>query len=518
MDRNLWLAVALSVGVYAVWYGFIDKNAGRAPAPAASAERAPGASAAPAAAPSPVPAPATEPAPAEAAAPALDAKDLLSRSDAADLGGSAALVSPWGAGLDSFVYPGPHDEKIQLVADPLHPLFATWPGLRFRRDRSVKDGAAYEAVRSDGLRIEKEFLPGEGSVLPRIVVAVRNPTRRTLDVGPWTLTVGPGLGTTKGEQKENKKLTRVIALTPEGGGLRGRVETLKPGPHAGPYRWVAVDNRYFLAALLPPEGTFGPAQAAKPPALTLTAEATTLKPGQSAAWTIPYYLGPKGQTMLSAYGVGLERAIDFGFFATIGRWMLEALVMLHGWIGNWGWAIIALTLLLQVILLPLTWKSLKAAASMRKLQPEITKLQQRYKEDSAKLNTEMMALYKKGGANPLGGCLPMLLQMPIFVALYDALRSSWELHGAAWAFWIHDLSAKDPYYVLPIVMGALMFVQSKLNPPAADPTQQQMMMFMPIIFTVMFLNFPSGLVLYWLTNSLVSTLLQLALKDRLEAA
>jgi YidC/Oxa1 family membrane protein insertase len=177
-----------------------------------------------------------------------------------------------------------------------------------------------------------------------------------------------------------------------------------------------------------------------------------------------------------------------------------------------------LTLCLQVLLSPLTYKSLKAAASMRKLQPQIAKLQERYKDDPTRMNTEMMGLYKKEGANPLGGCLPMLLQMPIFVSLYNALRNSWELHGVGWMFWIHDLSAKDPYYVLPLVMGGLMFAQSKLNPPAGDPAQQQMMMFMPVIFTVMFLNFPSGLVLYWLTNSLVSTVLQLSLRSHLEAA
>jgi YidC/Oxa1 family membrane protein insertase len=195
--------------------------------------------------------------------------------------------------------------------------------------------------------------------------------------------------------------------------------------------------------------------------------------------------------------------------------MLAALVRIQATVGNWGWSIIALTLCLQVLLMPLTYKSLKAAASMRKVQPEIAKLQARYKDDPTRLNTEMMALYKTAGANPLGGCLPMLLQMPIFVALYNALRSSWELHGAGWMFWIHDLSAKDPFYVLPVVMGGLMFLQSKLNPPAGDPAQQQMMMFMPLIFTFMFLKFPAGLVLYWLTNSLVSTVLQLALRDRL---
>ena len=197
--------------------------------------------------------------------------------------------------------------------------------------------------------------------------------------------------------------------------------------------------------------------------------------------------------------------------------MLEALEHLHGITGNWGWAILVLTLILQGILFPLTWKSLRAAASMKKLQPEIAKLQQKYADDSQKLSAATMELYKTKGANPLGGCLPMVLQMPIFIALFNALRNSWELHGAGWIFWIRDLSAKDPYYVLPIVMGGLMFLQSKMNPPAGDPAQQKVMMFMPLIFTFMFMNFPSGLVLYWLTNSLVSTVVQVALKERLEA-
>ena len=165
---------------------------------------------------------------------------------------------------------------------------------------------------------------------------------------------------------------------------------------------------------------------------------------------------------------------------------------------------------------PLTFKSLKATAAMKKLQPEITRLQQRYSKEPAKLNAEMMELYKKHGANPLGGCLPMLIQMPVFIALFNALRNAWELHGAAWIFWIKDLSAKDPYYVLPLLMGGLMFAQNRMSPAVGvDPAQQKMMTFMPVIFTVMFLNFPSGLVLYWMTNSLVSTLQQIVLRDRL---
>ena len=491
MDRNLWLAIALSVGIYAVWFGFFEKHYTPTPAAASAPVLAPKA---PTAAP------------------------MLSAAEDVQLGDTAARIDARGAALSSYQFQGPV-ARVELVADPANGLFATFPEISFKRDLSVKTGLVFIATRPDGVRLSKEFVPGQGTVLPRLVVTATNAARASVTLAPWTLSVGPGLGTVDSEREENRKNTRAIGLTPETSGLKGRVETLKPGVIAsGPYRWVAVDNRYFLAALLPSPEQFEPVVASVPTTLTLTAKSVVLAPGGSFTWVIPYYLGPKGHTWLTHYGLGLERAIDFGFFSQLGRWMLAALVRLHGVIGNWGWAIIALTLGLQALLLPLTYKSLKAAAAMRKVQPEITKLQQRYKDAPGELNTEMMALYKRAGANPLGGCLPMLMQMPIFIALYNALRGSWELHGAVWMFWIKDLSAKDPFYVLPVVMGGLMFLQSKLNPPAGDPTQQQMMMFMPLIFTFMFLKFPSGLVLYWLTNSLVSTILQLALKDRLEAA
>lgn len=520
MDRNLWLAVALSAGVYLVWYGVFDKRVNPphpAPAPyAQSAAASAGGAGSPAAAPGN--ASAASASPAEPAA-REDAKTVLARADKIKLGDADALVGARGAGLASYSFQGPI-ERIQLVVDPARGLFSTFPDLTFKRDEKAKSSIVYAATRPDGVRITKEFVPGQGTVLPRIVVTVTNPSRKPVDFAPWTLTVGPGLGTVETEMKGNEKLTRTIGLTMEAGGMNGKIETLKPGAHPGPYRWIAVDNHYFLAALLPSFDQFEPAAASTPAELTLTAKTVTIAAGGTFTWSIPYYLGPKGYNWLSRYGVGLERSVNlgWGFIAPIGRGMLTTLVWLHGLIGNWGWAIIALTLILQAFLAPLTYKSLKAAAMMRKVQPEITKLQARYKDDPTKLNAEMMALYKKGGANPLGGCLPMIAQMPIFYGLYDALRSSWELHGAGWIFWIRDLSAKDPYYVLPVVMGGLMFLQSKLNPPAGDPTQQQMMMFMPLIFTFMFLKFPAGLVLYWLTNSLVSTLLQLALRDRLNAA
>ncbi|MCM2305646.1 MAG: membrane protein insertase YidC [Elusimicrobia bacterium] len=514
MDRNLLLAVSLSVAVYAAWFGFLEKRFNPQPAKPLAGAVAPGAkpsAAKPADAASAAPAPA----PAAAASAAPEKLDVAA-ADEVKLGEAVAKIHPRGAAIVSFLFPEPLG-SVELVPNPDEGLFATFPELEFKRDASVKNGIVYNATRADGLKITKQFLPGEGTVLPRVRVVALNPTRRAIDAGEWTLTAGPGLDTIETEKKENADLQRALALTPAAKGLNGRIETLKEGTHAGPYRWIGIDNRYFLAALLPSSEHFSAAKVALPPKVTLTAKPVSIPPNGSFTWEVPYYLGAKGHTWLSRYGMGLERSIDFGYFAWIGRKMLEALEWLYGLTGNWGWAILALTLILQVVLFPLTWKSLRAAGAMKKLQPEIAKLQQKYAGDSQKLSAATMELYKTKGANPLGGCLPMLLQMPIFIALFNALRNSWELHGAVWIFWIKDLSAKDPYYVLPIVMGALMFLQSKMNPPAGDPAQQKVMMFMPLIFTFMFMNFPSGLVLYWLTNSLVSTVVQVALKDQLEA-
>lgn len=507
MDRNLLLAVSLSVAVYAAWFGYIEKKVNPQPLkPAVSSTLNGGA-----------PASAASPAGSASAASAAPAAKLdLAQAEEVQIGDAIAKIHPRGAAIVSFLYPEPLG-RVELVHDADQGMFATFPELSFARDASVKNGVVYSATRPDGLKISKEFLPGVGTVLPRVRIVAVNPTKRAVEAGEWTLTVGPRLGTIATEQKENEKLQRAIALTPEAAGLNGHIEKLKPGAHPGPYRWIGIDNRYFLAALLPSPELFGAAQSDLPAKVTLTAKPVTITPGGSFTWEVPFYLGAKGHTWLARYGFGLERAIDFGFFSWIGRKLLETLERLHGYTGNWGWSILILTLGLQVLLFPLTWKSLRAAAAMKKLAPEVAKLQQKYADDAQKLSAATMELYKTKGANPLGGCLPMVLQMPIFIALFNALRNSWELHGAAWAFWIHDLSAKDPYYVLPVVMGGLMFLQSKLNPPAGDPAQQKVMMFMPLMFTFMFMNFPSGLVLYWLTNSLVSTVLQLGLKKQLEA-
>ncbi len=509
MDRNLLLAVALSVAVYAAWFGFIDKRV-NPPVPQSVAETR------------------STPA-ADGAAPAATASAIsaisepathfdLAKAEEVRLGDAIAKIHPKGAAIASYLAPEPLG-RVELVANPDAGLFSTFSGLEFKRDPLVANGVMYTTTRSDGLEISKAFLRGAGTVLPRVRVLAVNPTQSAIEVESWNLTVGPGLGTIETEKGENESMLRAIALVPGAPGLNGHIKVLKPGTHPGPFRWIGIDNRYFLAALLPSQEHFEPARTEGNSRLVLTAKPVTIQPGGSFTWEVPYYLGAKGHTWLARYGIGLERSIDFGwgFIAPIGRMMFNALEFLHGKTGNWGWAILLLTLSLQVLLFPLTWKSLRAAAQMKKLQPEVAKLQQKYADDAKQLSAATMELYKAKGANPLGGCLPMVLQMPIFIALFNALRNSWELHGAVWIFWIKDLSAKDPYYVLPIVMGGLMFLQSKMNPPVGDPTQQKIMMFMPLIFTFMFMNFPAGLVLYWLTNSLVTTVAQVALKDRLEA-
>lgn len=506
------------MAVYLLWFGLIEKNyvkpAGVPPAASAASAASPAANASRRSTAANQETPLAEPAAALPALPA-DRKTLESSAWTADFNGSRALIHPRGAALVSYQFRGPLG-NVELIADPSPGLFCTWPELEFTHLEGGM-GQRFSAARPDGLRILKEFIPESGS-LPILRVTLSNPTKKPLDTGPWTLTLGPGLGTVESELSENEEVLRVIGLTPGEGMSQGKIVAFKPTELEEAYRWIAVDNRYFLAAILPKQDQFQKIETFTPSRLVLTAKNIPLEPGGQQVWEVPYYLGAKGHTWLTRYGLGLERSIDFGFFAGLGRFMLNALGRLETWTGNWGWAIILFTVIMQIVLFPLTYKGLKATAAMKKMQPEIEKLKQKYGKDPARLNTEMMELYKRTGSSPLGGCLPMLLQMPVFIALFNTLRNAWELHGAVWVLWIKDLSSKDPYYVLPVVMGGLMIIQNKSNPASSDPVQAKMMTFMPVIFTFMFLNFPSGLVLYWLTNSVLSVIQQFALKDHLENA
>lgn len=234
----------------------------------------------------------------------------------------------------------------------------------------------------------------------------------------------------------------------------------------------------------------------------------SIAPGQSENIDSVLYSGPIIKANLVDLAPNLEKTLDYGmlsFFSEIIFWVMN---QIHSLVGNWGLAIILVTCLIKLIFYPLSAKSYRSMAKMRMLQPRIKRLQETYKDDRQALGKKMMEMYKEEKVNPLSGCLPMLIQIPIFISLYWVLLESVELRQAPFIFWIHDLSMKDPYFVLPILMGISMFLQQKLSPAPADPMQAKIMMFLPVIFTFLFASFPSGLVLYWLTNNVISILQQ----------
>lgn len=231
---------------------------------------------------------------------------------------------------------------------------------------------------------------------------------------------------------------------------------------------------------------------------------TRVAPGAGGVLRTSLYAGPKEQKILETLPPGMELTVDYGFLTVISAPLFWLLSWLHKLFGNWGWAIIMLTVLIKLAFYPLSAASYKSMAHMRKVQPKMQALKERYGDDRQKLNQAMMELYKTEKINPLGGCLPILIQIPVFLALYWVLLESVEMRQAPWILWIRDLSAQDPYYILPIIMGASMFIQQKLNPQPLDPIQQKVFMIMPFMFTVFFLFFPAGLVLYWTVNNILS--------------
>ncbi len=263
-------------------------------------------------------------------------------------------------------------------------------------------------------------------------------------------------------------------------------------------KWIAIEDKYFCAALVP-KGKVLEAKVYR----RADSAAISFK-GVEGVNEFSLYVGPKKQEDLAVVGGGLEHIVDFGFFSILSRPIFWILKYCYSVVGNYGWAIVLLTIIVRVPFLPLVHKGQKSMKRLQKVQPLMQQVREKYKKDPKRMQQEMMAIYKKHKVNPMGGCLPMLVQIPVFFALYKVLMVAIELRGAPWALWITDLSAKDPYYILPIVMGISMVVQQKMTPTSGDPKQQKLMMFMPVIFTFLFLNFASGLVLYWLVNNLLA--------------
>jgi len=287
--------------------------------------------------------------------------------------------------------------------------------------------------------------------------------------------------------------------------------------------WIAVVQHYFVSAWIPGQLKLtqanGQPYAAKLESrksadphdmniISFTSPTINVPAGTVAEVDATFYSGPKIQSELKDLAVGLNQTVDYGWLWPIAKLLFLGLQFFHNIVGNWGWSIILLTILVKLILWPLSSKSYRSMAKMRVIAPEMQRMKEEFGEDRMRFSQEMMALYKREQVNPLSGCLPLLLQMPIFLALYWVLMESVELRHAPWFGWIQDLSAMDPWFILPLVMGLTMFTQQSLNPQPADPMQAKVFKIMPIIFTVFMLFFPAGLVLYWIVNNSITILQQ----------
>jgi YidC/Oxa1 family membrane protein insertase len=536
MEKRVFLAIVLSFGILAVYQTYVVPPP--APVPVQT-------STTPAASPA-----LTTPAPAQAATaaaamPAALVSDPLARDIIVETDAVRAVFSTQGATLKSWRLKGFFDaarEPLELVPvempanlprpftlatdnDDVSKVLAQ-ANFRPSTDGPLKLGSApgtlsFEYQDATGLTARKSFhFQPDGQEKPFLVnvdasVDVQGVAR------PVTLRMGPSLGlgyTTGGRMTATYP---PAALFHRDGGVE-RLSTsalIEQPAYDGVLRFVGVGDHYFLSAALP--GTrsvraeFQPITMPTPEAdasLTGVTERSfvSYSVGTSGAMNMPFFLGPKDFDVLRAVDTQMARAIDFGFFAWLVVPLLQSLKWINGYIGNFGWSIIVLTIILNAIMFPLRHRSMVSMRKMQDVQPEVKAIQKRYEKfkltdpERQKMNTEMMALYKQRGVNPASGCVPMLLTMPVLFAFYAMLSVAIELRGAPFGGWISDLSQMDPLYITPLLMGATMFWQQKMTPTTADPAQQKIFMFMPIIFTVMFLWAPAGLVIYWLMSNIMT--------------
>ncbi|MGD2084068.1 MAG: membrane protein insertase YidC [Chromatiales bacterium] len=286
--------------------------------------------------------------------------------------------------------------------------------------------------------------------------------------------------------------------------------------------WISMIQHYFLSAWVPPadstETFFSKALPSGRYLIGTYGPGVSVPDGGSHTFSARLWVGPKLQDEMAALAPGLELTVDYGWLTVIAKplhWLLDKL---HGLVGNWGWSIILLTILIKLVFYKLSETSYKSMANMRRMAPRLQSLKERYGDDKQRLNQAMMELYKKEKINPLGGCLPILVQIPVFISLYWVLIESVELRDAPWILWIHSLSEKDPYFILPLIMGVSMFIQQRLNPAPPDPLQAKIMMSLPFVFTIFFAFFPAGLVLYWAVNNILSIAQQWYITRKIEQA
>jgi YidC/Oxa1 family membrane protein insertase len=551
MERRALIALALSFVVFMAFIYFGEKMKRPVP-PSPQTQTAPQ-PAAPAPPPPPVAARSAPPAPAPVRPPtARPAKDVvvdtpLYRAVFTELGGRLKSfqlkkykgrmpfeplyhfkLGPVGFELERYLNPeaakiGPKELVREGGANEL-PLTLSWEGKTLnmagmglceastsglRLKEGDKGTLKFTCASPEGLTFVKTYTFKADSYGFDLALQVTNHTQQPLE-GQINLDLSENYAGEEGSRFHflgfngsiNNKLEDI-----KSGGLK------EPKTFTGKVEWAGLDEGYFMTTVVP-QSAKAWVTLSEPPKAPMVASLRTpvdsLAPGQAAQFSYLLYFGPKNLDDLKP--LGLDRAVNFGWFDFLGKPLLTFLNWLNRYTHNYGWAIVVLTILLRIVFWYPNHKSYKSMKDMQKLQPKVAKIREKYKDDKEAMNKELMALYRTFKVNPMAGCLPMVLQLPVFIALYNVLGYAIELRHAPFIstlpftniVWLADLSAKDPLLITPLVMGATMFIQQKMTPSAGDPTQAKMMMFLPLIFTFMFLNFASGLVVYWLVNNVLS--------------
>lgn len=496
MEKRTLIAVTLSLLVLLGWSFLQEKFFPQKPLPSGKAPVETVTTAPIEPIPSIAPAAAAAPAPKETAA-----KDVIIETDLykAVFSTEGAIIKSW----ELKTFKDDNRMPVSLLKAPgvIPPLGVLFEGadrrapLKFIYEPSTdslvlsgqdRQGELIFTYSGGGMFISKKFIFHNDDF--RVDVSIE-----TANTPAYLLPVGTEFGVYDKKQSEHKGPV-VLADTDR----KEFDENLKEMTSlAGNILWIAQEDKYFTAALMP---------------VTPVGGAVVWKEGPSAEIAVNvkqqkqdflFYAGPKEYDRLKQLNRGMEHIIDFGWFSIVAMPLFWVLKFFYKYLGNYGWAIVLVTIMVRIPFIPILNKSQQSMKKLQKVQPMMNEIKEKYKKDPQRMQKEMMELYKKHKVNPVGGCLPMLLQIPVFIALYNVLAKAIELRGAPFALWITDLAVKDPYYVLPITMGATMVLQQKMTPSTMDPAQAKIMMFMPVIFTFMFLSFPSGLVLYWLVNNVL---------------
>ena len=528
-QRRLILFLVFSFSLVMLWEGWIKSNN---PAPAVQASTAAGA---PAAVDGSVPTPSAaltgqavvpvEQAAVSSAPRVIVTTDLL-RADVSAEGGSIVRLEllqhkASGENLGDYVLFDDGTTRHQYSAQtgligeglPTHKTVFSLPA----GELALKDGEdsvvlRLQAPEQNGVQVTKVMTFTRGSYLIDVAYEIRNGSEQTITPHAYFQLTRDGDAAEQVEAFGVSTFTGPAFYTDAGKFQKVKFEDITDGDakfvKTASDGWVAMVQHYFVSAWLP-EGDvqrefFARALGNNLFSAGMIVPVDTLAPGAEGKVESRLYAGPQEQDKLEAVAPGLDLVVDYGWLTVIAAPLFWVLSWLHSLTGNWGWAIILVTVALKALFFPLSATSYKSMAKMRVLGPRLQRMKELYGNDKAKLQQEMMSLYRTEKINPLGGCLPILVQIPVFIALYWVLLGSVEMRHAPWLGWIQDLSAKDPYFILPVIMAVSMLIQMKLNPTPPDPIQAKVMMAMPVVFGFMFLWFPAGLVLYWVVNNTLS--------------